>query len=91
MTMPSTKASSTGVTMGRILILLGMVAIAFAIWAFIFGQSVKPLGDLADGLSMWQLVGICAAVIGVADTAIGAFIVKQARRAMLAPNLGPKR
>ncbi|MEO8559116.1 MAG: hypothetical protein ABI439_08650 [Rhodospirillales bacterium] len=81
---------ATGVTMGRLLIVLGMVAIAFAVWAFVFGESVKPLGQMADGLPLWQLIGICSGVIGLADVTIGAFMVKQARRAMDATASGPK-
>jgi len=84
-------ASPSGaITMGRLLMVLGVVAIAFAGWALVFGQSVKPLGDVGDGLPLWSLIGICAGVIGIADTAIGAFIVRQARRAMAAPVTGPK-
>lgn len=75
------------ITMGRILIVLGMAAIAFAVWAFVFGQSVKPLGNVGDGLPLWSLIGICAGLIGIADTAIGAFILRHARHAMAA---GPK-
>jgi hypothetical protein len=80
--------AKTGLLMGRILIGLGMAAIAFAVWAFLFGQSVKPLGEVGDGLPLWSLIGICAGVIGIADTAIGAFIIRQARRALAAAGPG---
>ena len=77
--------------MGRILIVFGMAALAFAFWALAFGQSVKPLGQVADGLSLWSVIAIGAGLIGIADTAIGAYLIAQTRRAIEAANPGPKR
>jgi len=70
---------------------MGLLAFVLAALAAALGEQVKPMGEIADGLLLWQLMAICLAFIGVTDTAIGVYMVGKARKAMAEANPGPKR
>jgi hypothetical protein len=86
-----TAAPQAAITVGRILTGMGMLAFVLAVLAVVFGQSIKPMGDVADGLTLWQLIAILLVVIAGIDTAIGLRMISHGRAALAAINPGPKR
>jgi hypothetical protein len=89
--MPAEPLSNPGLLAGRLMIGMGVMAFVLAALAVLFGEQVKPMGEIADGLLLWQLMAICLAFIGVTDTAIGAYMVRKARNSVAEANPGPKR